>query len=127
MSQFAARTVTRLTLDDGAWIEARNRLTFGEEQQLASAMMSGMRNFDTTAEIGIDMERGAVERIAIWVTAWNFVDDEDRPVPFTRDAIKALDPDWADRIEKALDAHVEAMEAAKKAPTGTLRPVARSA
>ena len=127
--RFTSRATARLDLSEGDWIEVKTRLSFGEEGDLSNAYIGKMTNLDNAVDagLGLDFARGQVERLAIWLTDWSFHDENDKPVKLTRDAIKNLDPDTVAEIDAALDAHVEAMEAAKKGTGGTPRLVAKSA
>jgi hypothetical protein len=123
-SFFVKPTTVRLELPEDQWIEAKERLSFGDQQALNAA---GLTRLTTPTEgagaaeemgVGIDMARWMVERIAVWLVDWSIRDDDDgKPVAVSRDAIRALDPVWATRIQDALDAHVRAVEEKKATPT----------
>lgn len=122
MSKFIKVTeTTRYNLEDGDWIEFKNRLSYGEEQRLASSGMQSMRpvkneydtEADTSNEMMIDFEKYSIDRIFIWGIDWNFTDDNSKTVRFTRTAISALNPDIAQEINDLLDSHVEKIESLK--------------
>lgn len=124
MSRFAQQTTTRIPLSDGDWIEVRDRLDFGRQQRLAAAGVGGLRGFAAggdlaAASLELDLASFEIARILAWVTEWSFRDDDDRPVKLERSAVEHLDPDTADEIRAALDAHVERLEGEKKARTTT--------
>jgi len=128
-NRFVTKETKRLELSDGDWIEVKMRLGFGEDTRVQAAYMGRMRGMNAgiaEAEVGLDFERGQVERFAVWLTDWSFRDENDKPVKLSRDAIKALDPDTVAEMEAALDAHVEALAEAKKAPDGTPKPAVPS-
>lgn len=130
-SFFVAPATIRLTLPEDQWIEVKERLTFGEQQALNTAGLTRLNAPTDGASsdelgMGLDMARWMVERIAVWLVDWSFRDADDKPVAVSRDAIRALDPDWAQAIQDALDAHVRAVEEKKatrtrngRTPTGT--------
>jgi hypothetical protein len=131
-SPFVKPTTVRLRLSEDRWIEAKERLNFGELQALNSAGLTrvggvfpnGSGAAADDVGLDVDMARWMVERIAVWLVDWSFRDDDDRPVRVSRDAIRSLDPAVAQEIQDALDAHVAAQEALGKAtstrpPTGT--------
>jgi len=131
-SPFVEPTTVRLQLSEDRWVEAKERLNFGELQALNAAGLTrasaGTSNGNavTADDFGLelDMARWMVERIAVWLVDWSFHDKNDKPVKLSRDAIRSLDPAVAQEIQDALDAHVAAQEALGKAistrpPTGT--------
>lgn len=121
-NSFVEPNTVRIPLADDDWIEVRERLTFGEQQALNSAGLTRV-NASTAGAMGdelgmgIDMARWMVERLYVWLVDWSLVGAHDKPVALTRDAIKALDPDRAQEIQDAIDAHVRAMEEKKAIPT----------
>ena len=122
-SPFVVPEVVRLPLPDDHWLDVKARLTFGEQQALNAAgvtRMSGATGAAADADevgLGVDLARWMIERIHVWLVDWSFRDAQDKPVAVTRDAIRALDPDWARTIQDALDQHIEAAEAKKATPT----------
>jgi hypothetical protein len=116
-----------LPLSDGDWIEVKRRLTHGEQQRLAGAAIGKVSQVGKgDAELGLDLERFGIERLAIWLTDWSFRDSSDKPVKLTRSAIAALDPETVEEIDAALAAHIEALEQEKKAMTGSTSPGVKS-
>jgi hypothetical protein len=127
-SPFVTKETKRLALSEDRWIEVKLRLSFGEEQRIQNAYLGRMRGMDNAAEaeMGVDFERGQVERFFVWLTDWSFCDENDKSVAVSRDAIRALDPDVVAEMEAALDAHVEAINAGKAPPNGRPKPAVRS-
>lgn len=110
-----------LDLPGNPWIEIKRELSFSEEQALAGAMMGGFRaegkkGDAQTAEVALNTERYAVEKLFVWLLNWSFVRDG-KSVRITRDAIKNLKPFVAEAIGAAIDAHSDASEQEKKVPT----------
>ena len=110
-------------------ITVKRELGFGEEQALNAAMVGGFKAKDlkkggdaSAAEMGIDLKKFAVERFATWIVGWTLTGKENKPIPVSRAAIEVLRGPFADAIDKALDAHIEELDAAKKAPAGTSTP-----
>ncbi len=131
-NRFVQPETVRLPLSEGDWILVKKRLTYGEEQRLAAAALGKVSRLDRgDAEVSLDMERFAVERLEIWIVDWSFwrhsPECEDsghctpdcQPVRFCRDAIAHLDPDTVEEIDAALERHIQEMEDAKKARSGT--------
>lgn len=116
MSRFVKAGRTRLPLSDGDWIEVKTGLTYGESQLLANSGIKSFKNPNSgVTEVGIDFSEANIERICTWVVDWSLRDDEDRAVRFSRDAVVNLAPEAAQEILDAIDRHVEALEAEKKA------------
>lgn len=115
--RFVRPEVVKLDLSDGDWLEAKRSLSYAEAQKLSAAGLTSYKTGDDQdgGAIGIDWARVNIARILTWVTDWSFRDEADKPVPFGADAVANLDPDAATEILEALDAHIEATEAEKKA------------
>lgn len=116
------------TLPGDQWIKVKRELGFAEEQALAGSMMgdfkasgakAGAGKVDVMdASVGFDMKRYQIERFVTWIVDWSAKTKDGKSIEVSRDAVAVLRPVVADAIDKALDAHVEALEAAKKAPSG---------
>lgn len=113
---FVVPNTVRINLPGGEeWIEVKERLTYGEEQKLAGAIMTSMMisqdaDEQTDREVGIDTKRHALLRILTWVTDWNLEDERGKRVDVSMAAIENLHPDIAQEINDALDGHVKASE-----------------
>lgn len=106
----------RLELTDGDWIEVKERLTYGEEQRLASGAFDKVsKPGDNEAEFSMNMERYNILRLSIWLVDWSFIGPKGKPVRLSKEAIADLDPDTVTEIDAALTAHIERIEAEKKA------------
>lgn len=120
---------TRLEIGDGDWVEVKNELTAGERKKmLASGLthVQGKQNADPDEDVtvGIDFKKYGLSKVAAYILDWNAKDEQSRPVPYSIEAIQQLDQDTFDRIEKALDAHIEAQREAKKKTSGERKPEA---
>jgi hypothetical protein len=113
--RFVSAAVVRLPLSDGDWIEIKERLSWGEQNRLSGA---GLTSFQADGGRGFNWEKWNLARIETWLVDWSFRDEADKPVRVSADAIAALDPETAAEIMAAIDAHVEAQEASKKAGAG---------
>lgn len=121
LSCFVLPDTKRLDLGDDLWVEVKETLTYGEEQRLASISLTTV-NFaanreEGETEIGLDMQRHAIERLVTWVVDWNFSDHTGKTVPVSRTAIQNLHPAIAKRLTDALDAHVAEVERGKLTPS----------
>ncbi len=106
-------TVT-LELSDGDTIEVKQRLTYGEEQQLANASIIGTVNDAMKPDIKLDMSRYGMRRMAMWLVDWSFVGPDGKVMPITEQTLASLDSDTAKEIDDALDAHIARMDEEKK-------------
>ena len=116
---------------ENEWVEVKKKLTFGEEQRLASASLTSVhlaqgRTSEDDTEIGLDMERHAIMRIYLWVTEWSLQDHTGRVLPVTLQNIKNLDPDVAQNINDVLDAHAKAVEGNEQPRTHSVVPATKS-
>ncbi len=66
-------------------------------------------------KMGLDMGRMSIVRASKYIVQWSLVDADGDPMPLSEAAIGELLEDKFDAIDKALDAHAKAQEAAKNA------------
>lgn len=119
-NRFIEPKTVRLEISDGDWIEVKERLSYGEQQRLASGAFDKVSKLgQNEAEFSMDMERYNVLRLQTWIVDWSFVDARGKQVRVTPQAIAALDPDTVAEIDAALTAHIESLEAQKNAPETT--------
>jgi len=110
--RFVQPVVHRLALSDGDWIEIKGMLTVGERRAIISRAAKG--GISTDGErVHIDGNEMAFARVETWLVDWSFVDAKDKPMKLSPGAIRALDSETFIEIETALDAHEEAVDAAK--------------
>lgn len=117
-NRFVVTASTRIELSDGDWIEVKKELTTGDDKKREAAGLVPTL-IDGKVVHATDWEVYEIERNAIWITAWSFRDAKDTPVLLSVDAIRALDTDTFKEISDAINAHVEAIAAAKKPKTPT--------
>lgn len=121
--KFVAPETVRLTLSDGQWIEVKKSLSAIEEKRYRSAGMKRMShrkgdNDEPTNEVEIDWTAMALARVVTYLVEWSARDEKDRQVPVSRDTIGQLDQESFDEIDTAIQAHIEQMDAEKKARSG---------
>ncbi len=114
-SRFVQPATVRLALSDGDWVEAKARLTYGEQSRLEAAAFGNLKGIKPgqDAEVGFDFAAFQLARLQVFIVAWSFRDEQNRPVAVSRSAIEALDPDAAAEIADALERHLEAEESPK--------------
>jgi len=113
-SAFVIPGSVRVTLSQGEWVEFKTRLTYGERQALTGSAL-GRVDLQDAQNLPLDFRKHSVLRLSTWIVGWSLCDEQGRRVDVSDDAIEALDPELADEIVEALDAHVKAQEAEKKA------------
>ena len=107
---FVQPETARLELFGGeGWIEVKRELSYGERQRLAAGGLGKMST--SGAEIGLDLERYAIERVLIWVVDWSLSDAKGKQVKIARDAVANLSGEVADEIDRALSEHIEKQDA----------------
>ena len=121
-NRFVGNEIARLELSDGDWIEVKKRLSYAEQQRLATGAFSRMGMANEEIELKMDSETFNCQRLLIWIVDWSFVNEKGKQVSVTLDAIKQLDPDTAAEIDDALGIHIEAVAAEKNAPKPKSEP-----
>lgn len=102
------------------WIRLKQNLTVGEDRAIRTAGwkgVSGIGKANAEQEIKIDWKANGIVRAAVWITDWSLTDDKNNKLQISVPQIEALHRDVFDVIENAITAHVEAIEAKKKALT----------
>ena len=112
-NRFVLPETVRLELSDGDWIEAKKRLTYGEQQRLAGGALRP-KLIDGEIDISLDLETHSILRLSTWIIDWSFCDGKGKQVEVSGDAIASLDPDTVDEIEAVLTTHIRSLEEEKK-------------
>lgn len=112
-NRFVVPETVKLPLSEGDWIEVKRELNVGERKQLEAAGVK--HNMFTPPEV--NWAEYHIARVGIWLTDWSFRDVNDKPKPLSLDAVKSLDEETFEEIQKALDEHIRRLEEAKKAKT----------
>ena len=110
--RFVQPDVVRLTLSDGDYIDVKRELNAGEQRKVFSRLVKTM-HFSEKPEI--DPEQVGLSKVAEYLVGWSFTDASGKPVPVSDAAISNLDGDTYGEIVKAIDAHDEAVTAARDA------------
>jgi hypothetical protein len=128
-NRFVRPETVRYDLSDGDWIEIKRELSYGEAQKLAGAATSGLKGFGTDESgeeqelsIGLDLERYELLKFWTWLVDWSFRDEEDKPVPVSMAALRALTEETGEEIAQAIQRHEEALAEEKKAQPGETSP-----
>jgi hypothetical protein len=110
--RFVRPEVDRIALSDGDWIEVKRKLTVGERRGILSRAARGGVSTDGKV-VHIDGAEMAFGRLEAWLLEWSFVDEKDKPMKLSPEALRNLDPDTFAEIEDAIDAHEKAQAALK--------------
>lgn len=118
--RFVRPETVRLDLSDGDWIEVKRTLSIGERRKVyaRSARYEG-------GHVVPDFEMVDKALVLQYLVDWSFVDDQDKRVPVTSDALDNLTPESWREIDAAIKAHEEA-QAAARPTTGETSPEATS-
>jgi hypothetical protein len=109
---FVKPDTVRLELTGGDWLEVKKRLTAGEyRERLAREYTADA----ISGRMALDMRQAGFALIVSYAVGWSFIDAEKAPVPFSEDALKAVDIDTFREILQAVEAHDAADEAARSA------------
>ncbi len=128
--------VTLPLFDDGAlWIKVKKQLNAGETRKLAQSAFSRVSPAGTpeapTVAFELNLESGAFAKMLLYLEDWNLTDASGKTVAIDtpkakHDAVKALEQDVAQEIERVIDAHAEAIAQEKKRPLGSPTPLTTS-
>jgi hypothetical protein len=110
--RFVQPVVDRLELTDGDWLEVKHQLTVGERRGILSRAAKGGVSTDGQ-RVHLDGAEMAFARAETWLLDWSFQDAAGKPMKLSPAALRALDAESFAEIEAALDAHEEAVDAAK--------------
>lgn len=105
-NRFVQPDVVRLSLSDGDWIDVKRRLTYGEAQARIRSTYEMSEGRYVVA-----LEKVDLADLVAYTLGWSLVDAGGKPVPFSEEAVKALDPASVRELTTALKAHIEAEEA----------------
>jgi hypothetical protein len=120
---FVQPEAVRLDLGDGDWLLVKKRLTVGEQRRAMAMLVSEVRG---DGRITPNFEMVGKANVLSYLVDWSLMLN-DRRVAIDDEAKKAaavnnLSPEAFDVIAKAIDAHIESMEAErdaeKNAPDG---------
>ena len=122
--RFVEPASTRCDLSDGDWVEFKNLLSFGEATKIRQAALPKLTRSEEGRPTGdIDWREYRIVRLLVWITAWSFrTRDGKKSKTISRENLEALQEDTFVEQEKALDQHVEAMEAEPARPSGDSTP-----
>lgn len=124
--RFVVPETKRIDLRDGPdgeknWIEIKKELTKGEDSTFRTrAMKAKVQPGETqgTVAVEIDWKLLALARVEAFLVDWSAKGPNGKDLPVTPEAIAALAPESFDEIDESIQAHIAALEAEKKQPSG---------
>jgi hypothetical protein len=113
------------------WIKIKRFLNVGEDRAVKTAGWKGVTGISQEgsgeAEIRMDWKSMGFSRALAYLVDWSLEDDKQNRMPLTLNTVTALHDELFQLIENAITAHVEAMDAEKKAKQAANVPVPTSA
>jgi len=95
--------MTRVELDDGAWIELRDDLTMGDLEKI-SRMASTYSAED--GQWRDDPFRAALESVSLVVTEWTVADAAGNPLPPNSESLRGMPIKQGRPIIRAISEHI---------------------
>ena len=128
---FVEPKTRRIDIGDGDWIEVRAQLSAGEAKEMRTAGFTHMQQGDDAAieagdgqvKIGVNWKRMSLAKLRAYLVDWNAKDGQQRPVPYSTEALAQLDEADFDRIEAAVNAHIVELNDAKKKTASEKSPI----
>ena len=120
--RFAKPDTTKLDLGDGDWIEVRNELSVAEARELQDKSFEATQEFGDSDEkvkpkISINWSVFSLHRARAYITKWNAMDEDGKPVSVSLDSLGALDEETMQRIEQVITDHIDsAVKKTKQVP-----------
>ncbi len=108
--RFVQPDVVRLTLSDGDYIDVKKELNAGEERRVWWRLVKTMIPGEQPV---LDPEKVGLTKVVEYLVGWSFTDAAGKPVKVSEAALTNLDGDTYGEIVKAIDAHDEAVTAAR--------------
>lgn len=128
---FASAKAKRIELPKAeSWVEIRYELNRSENDKVISAGLLFSDGESGKAEAQVNRDHMNRVKLETWLVSWGLEDEKKlddgttvpEPVPLSRHAIDALQPDVAEEILDAIEAWQEQLAEEKKAQTGEKKP-----
>jgi hypothetical protein len=106
---FASEETTTVNLDEHYWVELKNELTYGEENELEGASLKAQVDFQgaggsATPQLKYDAGNQREVMLALYIVDWNLPSANGKPIPLPdslirrQGIIKQLSSRWARQI-----------------------------
>jgi hypothetical protein len=117
--RFAKPSTKTIDLPDGEWIEVREELSVGEQRKAYTAAVKGSTKTEEGTRTEYDAQKLSFALVVGYLVDWSARDGNGKPVdistlPKRQAAVEALDAESFAVLEAAIEAHIEAVTAAKK-------------
>jgi hypothetical protein len=120
VSRFLKPELVRLDISGGDWILIKKRLSAGEKRNIFVRMVRSMKAGE---KVELDPAAAQIAQVAEYLVDWSLADGDGQVVNIRgvdaatiKSVLDNLDADTYSEIEKAVEAHIEAMEQEKKIP-----------
>lgn len=130
---------TRLPLGDtGEWVEVKNHLTIADQLKIQNAGLVALRRqtdgddpTGASMDIRIDGVRQSLVRMLTYIVRWSAKRKHPKTgqyeaIAVSEESLRMLTPEMYELIDKALDAHIEAMQAGKPSGSSAGEPSSES-
>jgi len=109
---FVDPEVVRIQLTNGHFIDIKKELNAGEQRGIFTELVKEMKIGEQAI---LEPSRVGLTKILAYLVGWSLTDKNNppRPVPVSEAALKNLRTDIYSEIEKLIDAHDAALEAAR--------------
>lgn len=113
-NRFQSVEVVRVPLaDSDDWIEIKKHLSAGDQRRIESAGIKPQMIEGRVFQL-VDWAIHDFDRDIVFLTDWNLVDKDGKPIKLSLDSLRALDFDTFDEINRIILDHVKEQAEAKK-------------
>jgi predicted ThiF/HesA family dinucleotide-utilizing enzyme len=105
MGKFFAdeKDVERVDLGDGAWVDIKKELSYGEYQNVVSSFADMEAGVSGRPNMKYNIARGNLMMMEKFIVAWSITDDSGNTVPVTKENITRLKRSVADTIMEVIN------------------------
>lgn len=94
--------IDRIKLDKQAWVDIKRKMSYGDQQKLAGAMIKVVgAEFKPTIET--DLASAGILALRLNIKDWNLTDSVGKVMPITEATIAKLEPRIAEQIKREID------------------------
>ena len=103
VSPFVVAGTTELQLSDGEWIEVKEQLSFGEQEDLNTAGLKTMKTVAGETEVSLEWSQFNTAKILMWVVDWSFRLPNGHKADINMKTVRNLRDDVAKEILLAIE------------------------
>lgn len=122
---FVEPSTVTLDLGDGFWVEVKKELTVRESAEVQASLV---KTVQASGKVEPDFQQLWKANTCAYIVDWN-LEQKGKKVAFSTSAVDNMSRAGWDRVQAAVQAHIEAMEAAREGKAGgsTSKPASPSA